>query len=206
MKFHPHGIGRDKQMQTYDSIKDHIVQTVQKTYKNGVDVAISLRDLVKKDLDPLKPIHTQTGVTDAATATREQAGFDIVYQLELERYMNRKKLLEQNLHRAYALVFSTYCSKTMQNCIEEHPEYESTIRDNPIELLIKIKMLMHDPLWAKYPFASLTESINRVMTLKQLEHKNLLNYTKRFKQSHDILKSHAGNDILDKFMESTKEF
>ena len=49
MKFTPHGIGRDKQTVTYDTVKDHIVQTVQKNYKHGLDVAQSLRneELVK---------------------------------------------------------------------------------------------------------------------------------------------------------------
>ena len=45
MKFFPHGIGRDRQTVTYDTVKDHIVQYVQKTYNNGQDIAISLRDL-----------------------------------------------------------------------------------------------------------------------------------------------------------------
>jgi len=44
------------------------------------------------------------------------------------------------------------------------------------------------------------------MTLKQQENESLLDYSKRFKQSRDILKSHVGNDILDKFIENTKEY
>jgi hypothetical protein len=40
----------------------------------------------------------------------------------------------------------------MQNRIEEHPDYESKIQDDPIELLEKIKVLMHNPIRAKYPF------------------------------------------------------
>jgi hypothetical protein len=66
---------------------------------------------------------------------------DIMYQAKLERYLERKDALEQNLTKAYALIFSTYCNKTMQNRIEEHPDYETTIRDDPIELLSKIKVL-----------------------------------------------------------------
>jgi hypothetical protein len=34
----------------------------------------------------------------------------------------------------------------MQNRIEEHRDYVTTIHDNPIELLNKIKVLMHDPI------------------------------------------------------------
>jgi hypothetical protein len=91
---------------------------------------------------------------------------DILYQAELERCLDRKDTLEQNLTKAYALIFSTCCNKTMQNRIEEHLELETTIRDDPIELLKKIKVLMHGPIRAKCPFASLTEAISRMLNLK----------------------------------------
>jgi hypothetical protein len=94
----------------------------------------------------------------------------------------------------------------MQNRIEEHPEYETSIRDDPIVLLEKIKVLMHDPIRAKYPFASLTEAMNRMLNLKQFETEGLLDYVKRFMQTRDIMKSHIGNDILDRFIENTREY
>ena len=86
----------------------------------------------------------------------EQQGLDINYQAELKRFLNQKDQLDQNLYKAYLLIFSTYCNKTMQNRIEEHPDYDTKILDDPIELLRKIWVLMHDPLRAKYQFASLT--------------------------------------------------
>jgi hypothetical protein len=95
---------------------------------------------------------------DATANLKAQPGKDILYQAELERYLERKDTLEQNLTKAYALIFSTYCNKAMQNRVEEHPKFETTIRDDPIELLNKIKVLMHDPIRAKYPFTSLTRS------------------------------------------------
>jgi hypothetical protein len=110
------------------------------------------------------------------------------------------------MHKAYALIFSTYCNKTMQNRIEEHPDFESTIRDDPIELLEKIKVLMYDPIRAKYPYASLTEALIRLMNIKQFEQEQLLDYIKRFKQFRDITKSHVGTDMLDKFVENTREY
>ena len=70
----------------------------------------------------------------------------------------------------------------MQNWIEEHPDYKNIIWDDPIELLTKIKVLMHDPIRAKYPFTSLTEAMIRMMTIKLLENEGLLDYVKRFKQ------------------------
>ena len=206
MKFFPHGIGRERQTVTYETVKDHIVQYVQKTYKCGQDIAVSLRDLQKKDLNPTAPIRGISSETDANANAREQAGMDIVYQAELERYLDRKDTLEQNLNKAFALIYSTYCNKVMQNRIEEHPDYETIIRDNPIELLAKIKVLMHDPIRAKYPFASLTEAITRILNIRQMENEGLLEYVKRFKESRDIMKTHIGTNILDKFVENTKDY
>jgi hypothetical protein len=91
--------------------------------------------------------------------------------------------------------------------MEEHPEFNTAIHDDPIELLNKIKVLMHDSIRAKYPSASLTEAIIRMLNLKQSENEGLLNYVKIFEESRDIMKSHVGTDIvLDKFVENTLEY
>ena len=65
---------------------------------------------------------------------------------------------------------------------------------------------MHDPIRAKYPYASLTEALMRTLNIKQLEHESLIDYMKRFKQSRDVLKSNIGGDILNKFIENLPEY
>jgi hypothetical protein len=146
---------------------------------------------------------SSTRMNAAENLKQQQAGIDIMNQAELERYLERKDTLEHNLTKAYAPIFSTYCNKTMHNRIEEHPKFETAICNDPIELLNKIKVLMHDPIRAKYPFASLTEAISRMLNLKQSENEGLLDYVKRFKESRDVMKSHVGTGILDKFVENT---
>jgi hypothetical protein len=47
MKFVPHGIGKERQTVTYQTVKEYIIQLVQKTHKNGKDVANSLRKMEK---------------------------------------------------------------------------------------------------------------------------------------------------------------
>ena len=94
----------------------------------------------------------------------------------------------------------------MQHRIKEHPDFGSKIQNDPIELLKAIKIVMHDPIRAKYPYASLTEALMRTLNIKQLEHKSLIDYMKRFKQSRDVLKSHIGGDILNKFVENLPEY
>ena len=135
----------------------------------------------------------------------EQDGLDILCQAKITRFLEREEVLDQNLNKACALICSTYCDKTMQNRIEEHPDFESKTRDDPIEPLKAIKVLMHDPIRAKYPFASLTEAISRTLNIKQMENEGLLDHTKRFKQARDIMKSHVGKDVPDNFVENTPE-
>ena len=107
----------------------------------------------------------------------EQEGFNMDYQMEMKRWFERAELYEQNKTKAYSTILG-YCSKTIQNRVEEHPDYETMIRDDPIELLKAIKILMHDPVRARYPFASLTEAFDRVLNMKQREDEGLLDYTR----------------------------
>ena len=136
----------------------------------------------------------------------EQDGYNVLYTAEVQNYMDRKITLDTNLGRAYALILSTYCNGMMPHRIEEHPDFESKIQNDPIELLKAIKIVTHDPIRAKYPYASLTEVLMRTLNIKQLEHESLIDYMKRFKQSRDVLKSHIGGDILNKFVKNLPEY
>ena len=122
------------------------------------------------------------------------------------RYIKRVETLDQNMTRAYALIYSTYCNRTLQNRIEEHANLKTTIQDDLIELLKIIQILMHDPVRARYPYASLTEAVARTLNIKQMENGNLIDYVKRFKQARDILMSHLGSNVLDQFIENAPEY
>ncbi len=90
MKFFSHGIGRERQTVSYDTVKDYIVQVIQKTYKNGQDTAVSIWDLKKKDLNPSQPTRGVATASDTAETLQQQKGMDTIYQAELERYLDRK--------------------------------------------------------------------------------------------------------------------
>ena len=97
-------------------------------------------------------------------------------------FKEHKRKLQENAKKAYATIWG-YCSKTIQNRLEAHVTYVSTICDDPIELLKAINILMHDPERAKYPYASLTEALTTLINLNKMQKENLLEYVKRFKQS-----------------------
>jgi len=69
----------------------------------------------------------------------EQSGMDICHQEELHRHLDRVQTSKDGMNQACSLMFSTCCSKLMQGGLEALPEFEQSIRNNPIELLKAIK-------------------------------------------------------------------
>ena len=179
MKFYPHGSGRKGQLVTYATVKDNIVSFIQRSYKYGKDIAVSLRDLQKKDLSAERPTRM---ISDKIGDDKklEQDGIDMIYEAEIKQFLERGRALEDNLNKAYALIFGTYCSKAIQSWLEEHSNYETTIRDNPIELLKTVSVLMHDTVRAKYPYASLYDTMMHLCNMRQQEQEHLNDYVKRF--------------------------
>jgi len=205
MKFAPQTHGK-RSGPTYATVKDALIQQVQRTYKNGFDVAKSLKDMKIIDLKAEAPTRTiATTGTDAEKAIA-QAGHDIKYQEELRRHLDRADNLKEGLTKAYALIFSNYCTKTMQSRIEEHPEFATKLEDDPIATLEAIKTLMHDTVRAQYPLVSLTESLQRLINVKQQQDEDLLDYVKRFKQLRDIVLTQLGDEFLKKFVENSEEY
>ena len=120
--------------------------------------------------------------------------------------MERKEQLKEGLSKAYALIFNNYCTRAMQARIEEHPEFETKIEDDPIQLLEVIKTLTHDTVRAQYPIASMTDAYTRFLNARQQENEFLLDYVKRFKQLRDVVKTQIGTGVLDQYAERTESY
>jgi hypothetical protein len=172
-------------------VKDYIIQLVQKSFKNGKDVAGSLRKMEKINMTKnvrIRKISRETG-TDKAT---EQERFDMLYKAEINIYTNIKHEFEDNRNKVYSLIFLQHCNKTIQDRSTGHPEFKSKIKNDPIKLLKAVKILINDPVRARYPYASMTKSIARFMTCRQQENKSLTDYVKRFKSNRDALAQKMG--------------
>ena len=109
IKFYPHGSGAQQSI-TFDTVKDHIVQQVQKNYKNGIDIAESLEDETMKDLSSMKPTRILSTETEATARAIEQEGYDIEYKVLIQEHHKRVLQLKENKTKVYALIFSNYCN------------------------------------------------------------------------------------------------
>ena len=179
---------------------------VQKEYEYGRDIGECIRDMVVIDLSVLRPQIQELKETDPAKRAREEKALDIVYQSQMELYLKREAILEENLGKAYSLIYENYCDHIMQTRIKEHPKYLSEILNDPIKLLEEIAKLMHEPIRAQFPYLSMMEAHRRLLNMKQREKENLLDYLERFKQEKSIVKSHLGDEFLDTFVEHTEEY
>jgi hypothetical protein len=73
-------------------------------------------------------------------------------------------------------------------------------------LLKAIEILIINLVWARYPYASITEAMTRFMTCRQLENKPLADYVKRFKGNRDSMAHNMGKDFLKDFVKNTKQY
>jgi hypothetical protein len=147
---------------------------VQKSFRNGKDVADSMRKMEKMDMTTKIQIRRISRVSGGADEkATEQEGFDILYKAEIDMYTKRKHELEDNMNKTYSLIYLQHCNKTIQDRINAHPEFETKIKNDLIELLKAIEILINDPVRARYPYASVTKATTRFMTCRQLENKPL---------------------------------
>jgi hypothetical protein len=121
-------------------------------------------------------------------------------------YTKRKHELEDNMNKTYSLIYLQHCNKTIQDRIHAHPDFETKIEIDPIELLRAIEILIKDPVWTRYLYASVTEAMTRFMTCRQLENEPLADYVKRFKGNRDSMAQNMGKDFLKDFVKNTKQY
>jgi hypothetical protein len=207
MKFILHGIQKEVwQTATYQTVKDYIIQLVQKSFRNGKDVADSKRKMERINMTAKIPVRKLSRALNADDKTTEQEGYDILYKAEIDMYTMRKHELEDTMNKKYSLIYLQHCNKTIQDRIDAHPDFETKIKNDPIELLKAIEVLINDLVRARYPYASVTEARTRFMTCRQLENEPLTNYVKRFKGNRDSMAQNMGKDFLKDFVKNTKQY
>ena len=158
MLFTPYYAGK-QQRATCDTVKDYIVQQIQKTYKYGNDIAVAIDE--DKDFADKTELgnHEQITITplpsDSAKVTEALL---IQYKEELREVNKCWRTYVDNKFKAYAYIFRQ-CNKAMQTRLENDTDFKSKIKNKPLELLKVIKMKMYDPSKVKNPFITLTEQM-----------------------------------------------
>ena len=85
-------------------------------------------------------------------------------------------------------------------------DFESRIKNDPLELLKEIEMLMHVPQRAKYPPLTLVEVLSEFTRVKQGKKESLIDYLHRFKSEVKIIKRLFGKGLTDGYAEAKDEY
>lgn len=205
MRFAPQTAGKAN-YHTYSTVKEHIENYIQKTYKEGfMIVATSLAEMKEPDLESDKPVLKQSTATDEDQKAFENKMNETMYQEEVKQFLETKKTVNREMTKAYALIFGNYCTTAMQQRIEQHPDFE-TFKNDPIKLLDVLKTLVSDPVRAHYPYASMVDALLNFVHCRQQDEEDINDYYKRFKHNRDVLKNYLGSKVLDYFVEHLKGY
>ena len=79
------------------------------------------------------------------------------FQINYEHWIKEKKTFNENWVKAFAMIFDNYCAREVQVAVKEQSDFESAVLNNPLVLLERVRLLVHTPEKAKYPFLTLIE-------------------------------------------------
>ena len=108
-------------MATYDTVKDYVIQQIQKTFSYSRGIARSLCEDNYITFDRSHPDYPQLQVlADADDDIRaiENEEFKLMHSKDVKCFVKWKETHRQNKAKAYAFIMG-YCTKGLQNKIEE---------------------------------------------------------------------------------------
>ena len=89
-----------------------------------MDVAKSLKKMQWLDLEAVKPVCEKTKLNMDKGGVAEQELMKLRHQEEHARHLDRMRECGDTMCRAFAMIKSQHCTKTMQTRVEERPDYE----------------------------------------------------------------------------------
>jgi hypothetical protein len=188
-------LGSAKQAADYETTTEFLINHIQKTYNFGNDIGTALEELTVFDINSVKPTRYISQEDDLEIRESENETFNIEYKAEFDVFLKRKQHYETNTTKAYAFLWEQ-CAKGMQSKIESHSNFKKLIKGNPIELLKVIKQHCLNYHENRYEMSIILDALKSFINLKQKDGELLQDYTKRFKTSRDVLRSHLGGPIM----------
>jgi hypothetical protein len=193
-------LGSSSQASDYETTTNYIINYIKKTYSDGKDIADALKTLTHPDTNTWKPslqvsVVTGSQPTDVSQRELENRQYEIEFKQELSQYSSRKRQFEENLVKAYALIWER-CTEAMKVKIETRQDFDLKILDDPIELMMAIKQHSMNYQEYRYDMSILTDSFKNLFATKQKEGENLAVYARRFKTATEILESHLGGELI----------
>ena len=204
LKFHMHDSDQRKMSESFHKIKEAIVTKIKSTFQNPLKIAESITSMRLSTFS--EPVLTESVKIDANEKALENRQLEMKYKIMFERHIKKEEVFEENLVRAYALIWDTYCSREVQVAIKEMPDFDTQIVNQPVELLSRVENLVHTPMKAKYPPLTLVEVLISFLQISQADDESLLDYLSRFKSEQSVMLRLVGRRLLNGYTENTPQY
>jgi len=188
-------LGSSKQASDYETTTEYLINHIQQTFDYGDDIAESLSTLTDVNLSMHKPTLQVSSETDNDKKNAENKQFEMEFKEKFAIYMKRVEAYSKNQGKAFAFLLDR-CSKGMKEKIQARADYETSIRQNPRELLKAIKQHALNYQESRYNMAIVYDAFTAVHTTTQKEGETLQDYTKRFRVAKEVLESHLGGPVI----------
>ena len=195
LKGHVYFIGSVKQADNFNNTTEAILSYIQRTYDYGNDTMEALENLQEKDFMSLMPKKPNM---DKASEDEKEI-INMILKSEVQKYVERKQKYDDNMNKAYALLLGQ-CTKGVKAKLESRKDWESSIKNNCINLLKALKEITFNYQDSKYPIESIYFAIKNVFTIKQEENERLTDFTKRFNNAKDIMETQHGKLNMEKYL------
>ena len=195
MKDHIYHIGSASKANDFETVTNFIINHIITTFDEGADVATALENLQPFDIESHQPELEFSESTDETTASRQNEEFELVFQCKIKWYLQRKETYEDNLIKAYDLLWGQ-CGKNLQNTILARTDFEKEIKDDPIKLLKVIKEHAIGCQETKYASSVYLDALRNFISTKQRDGESLIEYTGRLLTARNVLTSHIGGPLI----------
>ena len=125
-KFHMHDSNERRSAESFGKIKEAIVLKIQKTFDSPRDIVKTLRDkrkIVIAEPNPADP----TGNTDQERERSYQQNIR-KWQEDYRWWQNKREQYDDNLAKAYAVIWENYCSKEIKQAINSSKRRKESIK------------------------------------------------------------------------------
>ena len=188
-------VGSAQQASDYEITTELIINHIKKTYDQGNDIGMALKDLIPMDGNKNKPDLKTSTLSDTIMRSTQTEQYKMEFRADYDELRKRVRTYTGNMTKSYALVWERF-TKGMQNKIQTRTDFETNIENDPIELLKAVKEHALNYQEHRYAMSIVLDSFRTMMSIKQKDHKSLSDYTKRFKVTKDVMESHIGGPII----------
>ena len=100
------------------------------------------------------PIKETPKEDEPSRAESKTESFKTIWNKKIENHVKRENKMEENVKKAYTMIFKEFYPSQIKNIIKDHPKYDSIIND-PLKIMDATAQSTDKTIRETYPYLSL---------------------------------------------------